>query len=122
MHDATECGVLGGLYEMASHSKVGLNIHINEIVIQDSVKKTCKCFGIDPYISISEGTLLASASKKSAKDVVEALKKEGIPASIVGEAVPKKEGIHVFEKDRKYKLTHPKEDPFWGKFEEYLKK
>lgn len=122
MHDATECGVFGGLYEMAAHSAVGLNIHEEEIILQDVVKKTCEYFNIDPYAAISEGTLLASARPKKAGAVIDALKKEGIPASIVGEAVPEKEGIHIFRKGRKEKLEHPKIDPFWGKFEEYLKK
>jgi len=122
MHDATECGVFGGLYEMADHSKVGMDIHLDEMVLQDEVKKTCECFGIDPYKSISEGTLLATAKKSRAKAIVHALKSEGIPASIVGKVVPGRNGIHVFEGDKKRRLEHPKIDPFWGKFEEYLKK
>jgi hydrogenase expression/formation protein HypE len=122
MHDATECGVFGGLYEMAAHSKVGMNIEVDSIVLQEEVKKTCECFGIDPYVAISEGTLLATAKKNKAKDVVAALKDEGIPASIVGEAVPEKEGINTIKQGKKEKLEHPKLDPFWIKFEEYLKK
>jgi len=122
MHDATECGVFGGLYEMAAHSGVGMNIRADDIIMQDEVKKTCKCFDIDPYISISEGTLLATAKKSRAKAVVKALKDEGIPASIAGEAVPAKEDIHIINGKVKYKLDHPRVDPFWGKFEEYLKK
>lgn len=122
MHDATECGVFGGLYEMAAHSNIGLNINVDDIILQDEVKKTCECFGIDPYVAISEGTLLASAKKKRAKAVVKALEGEGIPASIVGEAVPKRQGIHITKDGKKKKLTHPKIDPFWAKFEEYLKK
>jgi hydrogenase maturation factor len=122
MHDATECGIFGGLYEMAMHSNVGMNIYPDEIVLQDEVKKTCECFDIDPYKAISEGTLLATVNKKKAKDVVKALKDESIPASIAGEVTREEQGLYVIEKDRKYKLEHPKIDPFWGKFEEYLKK
>jgi hydrogenase maturation factor len=122
MHDATECGVFGGLFEMASHSNVGMNIYKEDIAIQDVVKKTCECFDIDPYVAISEGTLLATAKKKSANAVIRALKDEGIPASIVGEAIPAKEGINVISAGKKMKLEHPRLDPFWGKFEEYLKK
>lgn len=122
MHDATECGVFGGLYEMAAHGKVGMHIHLNQMILQDEVRKTCECFNIDPYKAISEGTLLATANKNKAQDIVNALKTEGIPASIVGEVVSEKEGIHIFEKDRKYKLEHPRIDPFWIRFEEYLKK
>ncbi len=122
MHDATECGVFGGLYEMASHSKVGMNIYQEKIILQDEVRKTCECFDIDPYIAISEGTLLATAKKERSGDVIAALKKEGIQASIVGEAVSEKEGINIIKEGKKHRLEHPKVDPFWGKFEEYLKK
>ncbi len=122
MHDATECGVFGGLYEMAHSSKVGLNIYVDEIILQDEVRKTCECFGIDPYCAISEGTLLASAGKSRAKAVVRVLEDEGIPASIVGEAVNLKNGIHVYRNGKKERLEHPGVDPFWIKFEEYLKK
>ena len=122
MHDATECGVFGGLYEMASHSNVGMNIYIDRIIMPDEVKKTCECFDIDPYRAISEGTLLATAKKDKAEDIIKALKNGGIPASIVGEAVTQDEGVHIFKDGKKEKLAHPKVDPFWGKFEEYLKK
>jgi len=122
MHDATECGVFGGLYEMAKHSRVGMHIYLDKMVLQEEVEKTCACFDLDPYKSISEGTLLATAKKSKAKNIVRALNKEGIPASVVGEVVPKKKGIHIFDKDKEYKLDHPGVDPFWMRFEEYLKK
>ena len=58
----------------------------------------------------------------AAQTVVLALRDKGIPASIAGEAVPLKNGIHVTRAGKKQKLEHPKTDPFWGKFEELLKK
>ena len=122
MHDATECGIFGGLYEMAMHSNVGMNIYLEKIVLQDEVKKTCECFNIDPYKAISEGTLLATVNKKKAEDVVKALSDEAIPASIAGEVTHKKQGVNIIGKSGKYRLEHPKLDPFWAKFEEYLKK
>ena len=122
MHDATEGGVFGGLFEIANHSAVGMEINIEDIIIQDVVKKTCECFDIDPYISISEGTLLATVKEKKAKDAVSALNSEGIPASIVGEVTEKSKGMYLFEKGKKRKLEHPKVDPFWIRFEEYLQK
>lgn len=122
MHDATECGIFGGLYEIASHSQVGMRIYVEKIVLQEEVKKTCACFDIGLYNSISEGTLLATVNKNKAKAVVDALIAEGIPASIAGEVVEKEKGISVFEKDKEYMLDHPGTDPFWAKFEEYLKK
>lgn len=122
MHDATECGVFGGLHEMASHSGVGMDIYADEIIVQDEVRKTCECFDIDPYCAISEGTLLATARKDRANAVVKALEDEGIPASIVGEATSRAGAIYVIEKGRRRRLAHPRIDPFWGRFEEYLAK
>ncbi|MBP7835856.1 MAG: AIR synthase family protein [Candidatus Omnitrophica bacterium] len=122
MHDATECGVFGGLYEIASHSQVGMNIWLDKIIIQDVVQKTCACFDIDPYRAISEGTLLATIDRSNAQQTVAALNKEGIPAGIAGEVVERENGITVFEGKKESKLVHPGTDPFWGKFEEYLKK
>ena len=122
MHDATEGGVFGGLYEMARHSNVGMRIYQDDIILPIAVEKTCACFGIEPYISISEGTLLATVRQKKAKGVVAALKNEGIPASIAGEVVPEKEGLFILIKGRRKRLEYPKVDPFWIKFEEYLNK
>ena len=122
MHDATECGVYGGLHEMASSGKVGMRIHLKDMILQEEAAKTCECFDIDPYKAISEGTLLATVKREKADEVVAALKNESIPASVVGEVVPEEEGITVFENGTSFKLEHPRIDPFWIKFEEYLKK
>ncbi|TRZ96283.1 AIR synthase [bacterium] len=122
MHDATECGVFGGLYEIAEHSRVGMRIYLDEMVIQEEVRKTCACFNLDPYKAISEGTLLATVRKNKAEVVLRALKTARIPASIAGEVVPEREGMYYFKNNKRYRLEHPRVDPFWGKFEEYLKK
>ncbi len=122
MHDATECGIWGGLFEIARHSRVGMLIDINKIIIQDAVAKCCACFDIDPYKSISEGTLLATANQKKAKLIVRALARAGICASIAGEVREESEGMRVLNGQKSFVLKHPQVDPFWVKFEEYLKK
>jgi len=122
MHDATECGVWGGLFEIAQHSRVGMCIDLNKIILQEVVRLTCECFEIDPYKSISEGTLLATANQKKAKFIVAALEKAGIPASIVGVVMAQSKGMRVLDGDKSYLLKHPKMDPFWGKFAQFLKK
>ena len=122
MHDATECGVFGGLYEVAHASGVGMRVRLGDIPVQDVIRKTCGFFGIDPYIAISEGTLIATARPERAAGVVKALGKEGITASIIGEVLPESEGVVIEERGREYRLEHPRTDPFWARFEEYLKR
>ncbi|MBI5449280.1 AIR synthase [Candidatus Gottesmanbacteria bacterium] len=121
MHDATECGIWGGLYEMAKNSKVGMNIYQDAIIVQSIVQKTCAAFNIDPYQAISEGTLLVTADKNKAKAIITALKQENIPASICGEIIAENEGLNII-KQIKIPLEHPKIDPFWICFEDQLTK
>lgn len=122
MHDATECGVWGGLYEIANASKVGMRINKEGIILQDVIKQTCECFDIDPYKAISEGTLLATVSPEYADEVIRALERKNIPASIAGEIVPEKDGMKIVDGSKELPLIHPRVDPFWMRFEEYLKK
>jgi hydrogenase expression/formation protein HypE len=116
MHDATECGVWGGLFEVAQASKVGMIIEKEEIILQDAVKKVCELFGIDPYSSISEGTLIITCRPNKANPVIRRLGDKGIPASIVGEVVEQEKGMQYFENGKSQKLEHPRVDPFWNAF------
>ena len=55
MHDATECGIWGALFEMARAAGKGLVVDKREIVTQEIVLEVCEIFDIDPYKAISEG-------------------------------------------------------------------
>ncbi len=116
MHDATECGIWGGLYEIAQAADLGVRVEKERIVVEDCVPEICKYFGIDPYASISEGTLIISCREHKAQKIVEALTKKGIVSSIVGELIAPEHGMILVEKGREKKLRHPIVDPFWKAF------
>ena len=116
MHDATECGVWGGLFEVARASGVGMTIDKEKIIVQDVVRKVCDLFGVDPYSSISEGTLILTCRPHKAQEVVRRLGDKGIPATMVGEAVDSRNGLRIFEGGTSRELTHPEVDPFWAAF------
>ena len=116
MHDATECGVWGGLVEVAEASKVGMTVEKEKIIVQDNVRKVCDLFKIDPYSSISEGTLIITVKPHKSQEVLKRLKDKGIPASSVGELVENGKGLQLFEDGKSRPLEHPKVDPFWAAF------
>jgi len=116
MHDATECGVWGGLFEVAQASNVGMVIDKEKIILQDVIKKVCELFNIDPYSSISEGTLIITCRPNKANEVINRLNDKGILASIVGEVTEKEKGIQYSENGKLQRLIHPKVDPFWAAF------
>jgi hydrogenase expression/formation protein HypE len=116
MHDATECGVWGGLYEIAKASKVGMRIEKERIIILDEVDKICAKFGMDPYSSISEGTLIITCKEKKVGPLLTKLAQKKIPASVVGEVIPESKGIVLVEAGKERLLEHPRVDPFWPAF------
>jgi len=122
MHDATECGVWGGLYELSQAANLGMRIEKERIVIEDCVEEICQFFGIDPYASISEGTLIIACREHKAREIVTALTQKGIASSIVGELVDSKQGMILIEQEREKKLEHPVIDPFWKVFYDALEK
>jgi hydrogenase maturation factor len=121
MHDATECGIWGGLFELAQAAHLGIRLEKERIVVEDCVEDICKLFGIDPYISISEGTLIIACREHKAEQIVEALSRKRIPSSIVGELVNPKYGMTLVEEGKEKKLEHPGVDPFWAAFYRALK-
>lgn len=116
MHDATECGIWGGLYELAQAAGLGARIEKEQIVVEDCVEEICRYFDIDPYASISEGTLIIACRDHKAKEVVEALSQKGIKSSIVGELTEPSKGMILVEGGSEKGLEHPIVDPFWKAF------
>lgn len=122
MHDATECGIWGGLYELAEASNLGMRIDKKSIVVEDCVEELCQFFSIDPYSSISEGTLIIICRESKSKEIVDVLSGKGTKSSIVGEMTEPDNGIILIENGNEKELKHPRVDPFWRAFYEAIKK
>lgn len=116
MHDATEGGVLGGLTEVAAASEVGMRIDLGAIPVRPEVRVVCDHVGMDPYISISEGTLVATVRPQHAEGFLSALAGAGIEAAAVGECTDPEFGVMVEDGGQARPLEHPGLDPFWGAF------
>lgn len=91
MHDPTEGGLLGGLYEMAEASGTGFIVYEDAIPIARETRMICEALGCDPLKLISSGTLIASV-RGDYKKLITVLKRAGVKVAIIGEVVPKKDG------------------------------
>ena len=85
MHDVTEGGIYGALWEMAEASGVGLDIDLKSIPIRQETVEICEYFGLNPYCLISSGSMLMAS--EHGHDLVSRLKTAGIEASVIGKAV-----------------------------------
>lgn len=119
MHDATECGLWGGLYEMTEAAGLGAVVDLERIPLDERVRKICSLYGIDPYSSISEGTLIITVRPHKAGEIVENLTQSGITAADVGH-VREEPGLVIREKGSERFQPHPRVDPFWRAFYDAL--
>ena len=86
MHDPTEGGLSGGLYELATASSVGFDIEAGSIPILAECGHFCEALGLDPLGLIASGSLLAAVAPGSADAILAALSNEGIDARVIGVA------------------------------------
>lgn len=110
MHDVTEGGIFGALWEMAEASGVGLEIDLKKIPVKQETIEVCEFFGINPYELISSGSMLMAASDGNM--LVRELEKQGIHAAVVGKAVTGNDRVLINEDERRF-LEPPKTDELY---------
>ena len=123
LHDATEGGVLGGLIELARASGHDLRIEQARIPAPVDVLAACQAWGgLDPFWTLSEGTLIATVGAAHVAAALAALKEEGIAAAEVGEVMPGRGTVHLTRPDGAIeKLKEPLADPYWPAYDRAMR-
>ncbi len=85
MHDVTEGGIFGALWEIGEASGTGITADLHKIPIRQETIEVCEVFGINPYMLISGGSLLIGCH--DGNQLAEELSRNGIPAAVIGKAV-----------------------------------
>jgi hydrogenase maturation factor len=116
LHDATEGGVIGGIFEIAQASGVGVRFNEQAVPIRPEVEAVCRVVGIDPLTAISEGTLLLTVRPEHADGVLLRLREAGTVACVIGEIVTAAHGMVRLSDRGERPLEHPQVDPFWAAF------
>lgn len=116
MHDATEGGVIGGLWEMYRSSGIPVFADFDRVDIPDDIYSISKELNFNPWEAISEGTLLAAVKPGKEKKVMELLKASGIESWILGRFDSSLKKNTVRQRKLDTELICPEEDPFWKLF------
>ena len=109
MHDITEGGVYGAVWEMAHASSCGAVIEKDKIPMLESTRLICREMALDPYRLISSGCLLIACS--DGKALCGALQKEGIPCAQIGTATD--EGVYLQTEKELLPLDPPGADEIY---------
>lgn len=110
MHDVTEGGVFGALWEVAACSNVGLEVKLEDIPIKQETIEICEYYSINPYKLISSGCMIITTYEGEL--LVDKLREAGINSSIIGKIVEGKDRI-VIQSDTRRALTPPKADELY---------
>ncbi len=114
MHDVTEGGVLGAVWEMCNISGLGVLIDEDRIAVSEVTKKICKYFSIDWKRLISSGCMIIVAGSEKAGDICAELSKNGIMVSQIGIVTEASEGRMLKKSDGKLeKIDPPKTDELY---------
>lgn len=82
MHDATEGGILGAVWEVAECSGLGVDVFVEKIPVREETKKICEAMKIDYLRLISSGTMIIATEK--GEELAEKLRENGITAAVIG--------------------------------------
>lgn len=110
MHDVTEGGIFGALWEMAEGAGVGLEIDLKKIPIRQETVEVCEQFGLNPYLLMSSGSMLIGT--EHGEILVRRLKEAGIPAVVIGQAMEGKDRILRNGEEIRY-LDRPQSDELY---------
>ena len=111
MHDCTEGGVLGALYEMATASGQGLEVDEKDIPVSKETRRICSALGVDPLKLISSGTLLIAVKKGEEQVVSEAVASVGSRATAIGRFMKGK--VVLTRNGLKEEVAGPPSDEIW---------
>lgn len=92
MHDPTEGGLAGGLWEMAAAAGVRIRVDRDAVLWFEPGVLVCREVGSDPWSTLASGTLLAAFPAEVADAAVATLRDHGQPAAVIG-AVEEGEGV-----------------------------
>ena len=113
MHDVTEGGLYGALYELSEAAKVGLEIELPNIIVTEEAKLICNLFDLDPYRALSEGTLIITVKPEKTQEVLKALESKEIRAKLIGKVTNRQHGRWVKKDGERQPLRKPLIDPYW---------
>ncbi|MBR3382374.1 MAG: AIR synthase family protein [Clostridia bacterium] len=97
MHDVTEGGVLGALWEMSAASDCGIEFDFARIPVRPVTEKLCRHYGIDRFKLISSGAMLIA--RDNGEELCRGLRSLGIEAAVIGRALKKGCGGEVVSVD-----------------------
>ncbi len=99
MHDITEGGILGAVWEVCNIAGLGCEIFEESIPVLDVTKKICAHFDINYLRLISSGCMLIVAPHDKEAELCAAVEGAGVKITKIGVTAPKENGLKIISAD-----------------------
>jgi hydrogenase expression/formation protein HypE len=121
MHDVTEGGVLGAVYEMAIASGLGVSVCNEALPTGHAQQQVTRLFGIDERFCIGAGAMVIAAKPGSENEVLSALAAKQIKGTVIGKFTEKAQGLLLVTDGREEPMPYNEKDAYWAAFFKALK-
>ena len=114
MHDVTEGGILGAVWELCHLNGMGCEVWEEAVHIDPVTVKIAEYYGIDPLRLISSGSMIIMASDERKDAILKAVEEEGIAISCIGRICPAEHGVIMKQKTGEIQeITPPEADELY---------
>jgi len=116
MHDVTEGGVMGALYELAYASGCGMEIDETAIPVGEAQQKIGDLFRIHPMHCVGAGSMIITVKEDQYHSLLIQLEAKSIKARVIGKVMNTEAGLVIDNGDQQRILHSPEADPYWDAF------
>lgn len=113
MHDITEGGILGAVWEMCQISGKGAEVYRDAIPMEPETVKICRFFDIDPLRLISSGSMVIITPRGLKAQMEQAMEEAGVNVSVIGEVRRAEEGVVMSWEGGSEKIAPPSPDEIY---------
>ena len=110
MHDISQGGVFGALWELGEKCKSGFRIDLRKILLYQESVEICEYYDLNPYLLYSLGSCLIVTDEAQA--LVHSLQEAGVPAAVLG-TITEGAGRELVNEDEIRYLEKPQGDSLW---------
>lgn len=100
MHDVSEGGIFGSLWEMAASAGVGVEAELKQILVKQETIELCELFDLNPYSIISGGTALIVTDRGD--ELVSLLQENEIAAAVIGKVIHGNDRVVINGEERRF--------------------
>ena len=100
MHDITEGGILGAVWEMCQISGTGCEVWEDAVPMEPETAKICQYFHVNPLRLISSGSMVIISPEDKKDALIQAVHEAGVEATVIGVIKPAGDGIKMITRTK----------------------